>query len=94
MSNNKGSIEWIQYQIKQQGITHYFSLTEILEQAKAMRKEEMIEFAKLHVEAALKAASENARIKANTQQGGFMFTDDFEVVKESILAAYPLGQIK
>ena len=54
----------------------------------------MIEFAKLHVEAALKAAGENARIKANTQQGGSMFTDDFEVVKESILNSYPLDQIK
>jgi hypothetical protein len=40
-------IEWIQHQVKQQGITHYFSLTEILEQAKEMEKEQIIE-AHLH----------------------------------------------
>lgn len=54
----------------------------------------MIEFAKMHVEAALKEASEKSCIKANTQQGDFMFIDDFEVNKESILNAYPLENIK
>lgn len=57
-------------------------------------KKAMIEFAKLHVEAALKEASEKSRIKANTQQGNSMFIDDFEVNKESILNAYPLNNIK
>ena len=54
----------------------------------------MIEFAKIHVEAALKAASEKARIKSNTQQGNFMFIDDFVVKKESILNSYPLENIE
>jgi hypothetical protein len=33
-------VEWIEYQVKQQGITHYFSLREILEEAKEMEKEQ------------------------------------------------------
>ncbi len=37
------AVEWIQHQVKQQGITHYFSLTEILEQAKEMEKEQITE---------------------------------------------------
>jgi hypothetical protein len=35
------AVEWIQQQVKQQGITHYFSLKEILEQAKEMEKEQI-----------------------------------------------------
>jgi hypothetical protein len=47
MTNNKQQtvVEWIKYQVKQQGITHYFSLREILEYAKEMEKQKMIEFA-------------------------------------------------
>ena len=37
------AVEWIQQQVKQQGITHYFSLTEILERAKEMEKEQIME---------------------------------------------------
>jgi hypothetical protein len=37
------AVEWIQQQVKQQGITHYFSLTEILEQAKEMEKQQIID---------------------------------------------------
>ena len=37
------AVEWIQQQVKQQGITHYFSLREILEQAKEMEKEQRID---------------------------------------------------
>jgi len=47
-----------------------------------------IEFAKLHVEAALKAASEDAHTK------DVPYTDDVEVDKDSILNAYPLENIK
>jgi len=54
----------------------------------------MIEFAKLHVEAALKAAAEKAYIDNNHQQGCSFDSDDFEVNKESILNAYPLDLIK
>jgi hypothetical protein len=42
------AVEWIQHQVKQQGITHYFSLTEILEQAKEMEKEQIIDAASDH----------------------------------------------
>jgi hypothetical protein len=51
----------------------------------------MIEFAKLHVEAALKAASE----KALLQWASCDFYDNTQVVsKSSILNAYPLTKIK
>ena len=48
----------------------------------------MIEFAKLHVEAALKAAASEAHTK------DVPFTDDVEVDQKSILNSYPLGNIK
>ena len=49
----------------------------------------MIQFAKLHVEAALKEASENA------EQKWIKFTEnDYEIDKDSILNAYPLENIK
>lgn len=49
-------------------------------------KEKMIEFAKYHVEQALKAASENVIIDGNKHE--------YELDKESILNAYPLDLIK
>lgn len=49
----------------------------------------MIEFAKLHVETALKIASENAETK------WVEYTDhDYEIDKDSILNAYLLTNIK
>jgi hypothetical protein len=47
MDKQQTAVEWIEYQVQQQGITHYFSLREILEQAKEMEKERMIEFGEL-----------------------------------------------
>lgn len=41
MSKKQTLVEWIEYQVQQQGITHYFSLREILEQAKEMEREQM-----------------------------------------------------
>ena len=56
-------------------------------------KTAMIEFAKLHVEAALKAASEKATSSAfySPDNDG---TYDSSVHKSSILNAYPLENIK
>lgn len=52
-------------------------------------EEMMIEFAKLHVEAALKAAVENAETK------WIKYTDnDYEVDEDSILNSYPIENIK
>lgn len=51
-------------------------------------KHALIEFAKLHVQAALEAASENAYTRF------IPFTNDEEIVRESILEAYPLSSIK
>ncbi len=53
-----------------------------------------IEFAKLHVEAALKAASENA--ETEEEAGNPYDPDDryYVVDKESILNSYPLDNIK
>ena len=53
----------------------------------------MIEFAKMHVEAALKEASE----KADTiyvEEDGCATGDYYEVDKDSILNSYPLTNIK
>jgi len=53
--------------------------------------EAMIEFAKLHVEAALKEASENAEITWD----GLPSIGEFQIIdKESILNSYPLTNIK
>lgn len=54
----------------------------------------MIEFAKLHVEAALKEASENA--KAHIDHNGEWVSTNVKsrVNKESILNSYPLENIK
>lgn len=53
-------------------------------------KDAMIEFAKLHVEAALKAASENVKYREQITMQGVQRT--FSV--NSILNAYPLENIK
>ena len=37
------AVEWIEQQVKQQGITHYFSLTEILKQAKKMEWQQIVD---------------------------------------------------
>jgi len=41
------AVEWLEQQIKLRGITHYFSIRELIEQAKEMEKEKAI---KLHYE--------------------------------------------
>jgi hypothetical protein len=51
----------------------------------------MIEFAKLHVEAALKEASENAELKYRIND---ISCNDKILNKNSILNAYPLTNIK
>jgi hypothetical protein len=63
----------------------------MVKQAKEMEKEQMIEFAELHVKAALKAASEG-QIKKDI----YMMTEYGESMnwKESILNSYPLENIK
>jgi hypothetical protein len=58
----------------------------------------MIEFAKLHVQAALKEASEKVRQiedpYAYTGNTGSEYPADYIVDKDSILNAYPLTNIK
>ena len=55
----------------------------------------MIEFAKLHVEAALKEASENFKMKIKDDVYELDMNDDWmEVDKNSILNAYPLENIR
>ena len=58
----------------------------------------MIRFARLHVEAALKEASEKAKIvddpNSYTGNTGSEYPADQIVSKESILNAYPLTNIK
>jgi hypothetical protein len=67
-------------------------------------REAMIEFAKLHVEAALKEASENVNLKESSSEeintnniSPFITADDntiWIINKDSILNAYPLENIK
>lgn len=52
--------------------------------------EKMIEFAKLHVEAALTEASKTTRWKEQITMQGLQVT----IIKSSILNAYPLTNIK
>lgn len=55
----------------------------------------MIEFARLHVEEALKQASENFKMKFKVDIAELHMNDDWtEVDKSSILNAYPLENIK
>jgi len=54
-------------------------------------RRKVIEFAKLHVEAALKAAGENAIAKENPADYG---TGEIWVDEKSILNAYSLDKIK
>jgi hypothetical protein len=60
--------------------------------------EAMIEFAKLHVEAALKEASDNAEADYTYEVFGGEFYDQpiyrYFVKKDSILNSYPLENIK
>ncbi len=66
------------------------SLTKKLGTDKSMKQvcaEAAIELTKLHVEAALKTAYDNAEFEYNSQ-------GETDLVKESILNAYPLENIK
>ncbi len=55
--------------------------------------DDMIEFAKLHVEAALKAVSEKADVEY-IEPDGCATGDYYEIDKDSILNSYPLANIK
>lgn len=60
----------------------------------------LIEFAKLHVETALKAATENAKLNAYDRYGKCVketyYGDEGEITvnSDSILTSYPLSNIK
>lgn len=55
----------------------------------------MQQFAKLHVEAALKSAAENAtHIGCNCVRSTCSFEDCHDINKESIFNAYPLDNVK
>lgn len=59
--------------------------------------EAFIEFAKLHVKEALKAASENASLNYEADDGGFNLSfqeGDYVINKDSILNSYPESNIK
>jgi len=58
-----------------------------------MTLEAMIEFAKMHVEAALKEASEKAKT-IYIEPDGCATGDYYDVDKDSILNSYPLENIK
>jgi hypothetical protein len=57
-------------------------------------KNNLIEFTKLHVQAALESASENAKSYVSTNGEWTSCNVDSKVNKESILNSYPLENIK
>ena len=70
------------------GVNTYYNIYEhesVVERGGAERA--MIEFAKIHVKAALKETSEKAEVNVTNY-------NDYEVDKNSILNAYPLENIK
>ena len=83
--------------ILKQGVTRS-PISGIETYLKGNAKSAMIEFAKLHVEAALKAASEKAKTFKNDEvmggDGRYLRHGYIDVDKESILSAYPLENIK
>ena len=101
MENKKQTaIEWLFEQFNNQDIpfgSHLFK------EAKELEKQKMIEFAKMHVQEALKQASEKAFVEyidLNTDEifdYTDVITDDdvgVNVNKESILKSYSLENIK
>jgi hypothetical protein len=86
------AVEWLIEQMYKECINVFTD--EEIEQAKEMEKEQKIEFAKLHVKSALKAASEKgeAVVRTNSQWTSSKVTAS--VNKESILNSYPLKNIK
>lgn len=57
-------------------------------------KTRMVEFAKLHVQAALKVASENVKVDIEIEDSFFQTNVIKIVKKDSILNSYPLTNIK
>jgi len=61
----------------------------LMKQKSFSMTEAIKEFAKLHVEAALEAASKNAEMKSIKY-----FPNEYEIDKKSIINSYPLTNIK
>jgi nitrate reductase alpha subunit len=59
----KTAVEWLIDELYKQGISLY--TPELIEQAKEMEKEQKIEFAKLHVQKALKAVENEMILSAS-----------------------------
>jgi len=78
------AVEWFTSELSGHlGPSNSPELFAIFQQALAMEKEQIIEFAKLHVEKALEAASKSVK-----------YNRPYIEVKDSILNAYPLDNIK
>jgi len=91
------SVEWlIEQMIKYELVPKGTNPDNVLfHKAKEMEREQKIEFAKLHVEAALKSAIENATIDdigSPNGDGEWMYCGIVD--KDSILNSYPLDNIK
>lgn len=65
-----------------------------IEDNECLIPETMIEFAKIHVEAALKSAAENAELDDIGSHNGEEWISHTIVDKDSILKSYPLDNIK
>jgi hypothetical protein len=83
----------VEFLIDWMGKNQYFignDLLKAVKEAKEIDKEQKIEFAKLHVEAALKAAVDNVEMYDFNERGEF----GRGINAESILNSYPLENIK
>jgi hypothetical protein len=61
----KTAVEWFANRISHGGLVSKKQFDELLEQAKEMEKEQKIEFAKLHVQKALKAVENEMILSAS-----------------------------
>jgi hypothetical protein len=87
------AMEAVEFLIDWMSKNQYFignDLLKAVKEAKEMEKEQKIEFAKIHVEAALKAAVDNIEMYDFNENGEFgRYIDE-----KSILNSYPLEKIK
>jgi hypothetical protein len=88
----ESSVEWLFKQLWETP-KDKLNWNAILEKAEEMHKKELIEFAKLHCEAQLKAIIENVQM-TGISYGNDKSITDYEVDKDSIKGAYPLDLIK
>jgi hypothetical protein len=88
----ESSVEWLFKQLWETP-KDKLNWNSLLEKAEEKHKKELIEFAKLHCKAQLKAILKNVQM-TGIAYGNDKSITDYEVDKDSIKGAYPLDLIK